>query len=93
METVTIQIGNSDNKLTQAKWAELIRDVRLVLGNHCGQIHFDGGSRFDSQWQNACFVAEIYEIDKKGLLESLSRWAILYNQDSIAVTFGTTEFI
>ena len=93
METVTIQIGNSDNKLGQKAWSKFIRETRAVVGKHCGQVHFDGGASFDSQWQNVCIVAEVQEIDKQPLCDALGDVRSKFFQDSTAVTFGQTKLV
>lgn len=93
METVTIQIGNSDDKLGQADWSSFIKSTREAVGKHCGQVHFDGGASFDSQWQNVCIVAEIQPIDKQKLQNELSLIRKAWKQHSIAVTFGETVMV
>jgi hypothetical protein len=93
METIIIQIGNSDNKLSQRDWANFISVIRSLVGRHCGQVHFDGGPRFDSIYQNFCVIAEIYTRDKENITKDLSTVRKAFNQDSIAVTFGETLFV
>lgn len=93
METVIIQIGNSDDKLSQADWASFIKSTREAIGRHCGQVHFDGGASFDSRWQNVCIVAEIQPIDKQNLQDDLQRVRKAWKQHAIAVTFGKTVMI
>jgi hypothetical protein len=93
VDTVVIQIGNSDDKLPQADWVKFIKDTRLAVGNHCGDVHFDGGASFDSRWQNACIVAEIQEIDKQKFQDALRKIRKAYKQYAIAVTFGQTVFV
>ena len=93
METVTIQIGNSDDKLSQKEWVNFINETRQCAGKHCGQIHFDGASKFDSVWQNVCIVAEIYEIDKENLMNELRTIRKKYRQYAIAVTLGQTAMV
>ncbi len=88
--TIAILIGNSDNKLSQHKWAEFIRDTRALVGKHCGEVHFDGGNSFDSKWQNMCIVAEIYDIDKPPFMNELYQLKVKYFQDSIAVICSET---
>lgn len=93
METVTIQIGNTDDKLPQDEWAKFIRETRGVVGKHCGQVHFDGGSSFDAPWQNVCIVAEVQDIDKTPLCDALGDVRSKFYQDSVAVTFGETKMV
>ena len=92
MTTVTIQIGNSDDKLTQSEWAKYVSEVDEVVrrGTH---VHFFGGSPNWYPWQNAAWVItadksvlnhislELYDIRKK------------YNQDTVAWTQGETAFV
>ena len=56
--TVTIQIGNSDDKLTQKQWANFVNEVRSLIVQ-TGETHFDGGSRNDARWQNFCWVVAV----------------------------------
>lgn len=93
MKTVTIQIGNSDDKLGQKSWSKFISEIRAIVGDHCGQVHFDGGSRFDSQWQNVCIVAEVQEIDQQKLCDKIRNVRSKFWQDAVAVTFGETAMI
>ena len=93
METVTIQIGNSDNKLTQKQWSDFIRETRRVVGRHCCHVHFDGAASFDSPWQNVCIVAEVQTIDKQPLCDALGEVRSKFYQDSAAVTFGQTKMV
>lgn len=93
METVTIQIGNSDNKLSQKSWSEFIGKTRSLVESYCQEIHFDGGSRHDAPWQNACFVA-IVDTDRKGsLCDLLEMLRMEFYQESVAVTFGQTQMV
>ena len=93
MKTITVQIGNTDNKLTQHEWAQLIFQVKNTLDIFANEIHFSGGSSYDAPWQNACFVAEVND-DKLPVIRAMfSTAAYLYKQDSIAMTTGDTEFI
>lgn len=92
-KTIVIQIGNSDNKLSQKEWANFIAETRLAVGSRCGNVHFDGGSGFDSKWQNMCIVADVYQSDIEGLAEDLSQLCVSFCQDSIAVTVGDTKFV
>lgn len=92
MKTVTIQIGNTDDKLSQLKWSEFIRSVDVFLS--IVKVHFRGFSSGNESWQNACWVFEVeYEDDYIAVKKNISRLAVQYKQDSIAWTEGETEFI
>lgn len=93
MKTVTIQIGNSDNKLSQKEWSSFVACVYDLLRLSAWEIHFAGTSNPTAPWQNACWVFDIDEEDFFGLKQELRSIAHQYNQDSIAWTVGETEFI
>lgn len=94
MKTICVQIGNSDDKLTQKEWSAFTLSVDAkITGRRC-KIHFSGSSGGRSPWQNYCIVfacdnllvvSEIKE-DMLGLKER-------FNQDLIAWLEGETEFI
>jgi hypothetical protein len=92
MSTLVIQIGNSDDKLSQYAWSEFIVDIRRALFANCQRIHFAGGSNPAERWQNYCFVAEHYG-DLAPLKDTLASIRKTYSQDSVALTIGETEFI
>ena len=92
MKTVTLQIGNSDDKLTQLEWATFIARVKDLLEETAGTVvHFFGCSYGIECWQNACWVFETENpiqicVEMKKLREK-------YKQDSVAWTEGGTAFI
>ena len=86
--TVTIAIGNSDNKLTQQEWSAYINLIRDVLPD---TVHFFGCSDGCLPWQNACWIVETYEPEQ--LKEELTNIRKIYRQDSIAIIQGDTQFI
>lgn len=93
METVTINIGNSDNKLIQQQWSDFVEKTREVVKKYCHEIHFDGGSKHDAPWQNACFVAVVEQQQKQSLCDDLGNVREEFFQNSTAVTFGQTLFV
>ena len=91
--TVTIQIGNTDNKLTQQEWSCYVEDLDTALNSIPGlNRHFFGGSINWAPWQNACWVIEtsLAPGDLESVLRSIRR---KYRQESVAVTYGETQFI
>lgn len=90
--TVTIQIGNSDDKLTQAEWHRfcglLQSTVQSIQGS---KVHFSNASDGHFVWQNYCIVAEMPSLDN--LESQLSHLAHMFGQDSIAMTIGETKMI
>jgi hypothetical protein len=92
--TAVIQVGNSDNKLTQQEWSEFVGDVQDLLRVGHYATHFAGTSPSAAPWQNACWVLEIVsDMQKDHLRTALGFFAKKYRQESIALTFGTTEFV
>lgn len=93
MTTVTIQIGNSDDKLTQAEWGRYVKDVERAINYHCPDVHFFGGSPNWFPWQNVAWVTNAPKDDLMRLLMRLREIREQYGQDSIAWTQGETVFI
>lgn len=93
MKTIVIQIGNSDNKLSQSEWATFAGAVRLAVSTHVNHIHFSGGSDWDAPWQNACFVCEVTPETIEMLKANLIQIRSSFQQDSIAFLTGEVEFI
>jgi hypothetical protein len=92
-KNLTILIGNSDDKLSQKKWAEFCEDVRDICEFRKNEMHFCGTSEGSMPWKNMCIVLTI-EYGNYGRLKfDLNELRNRYNQDSIAIIEGETEFI
>ena len=97
METVVLQIGNSDNKLTQEEWSHFCTDtdklIKSCLGEY-GKIHFSAPSVGWEGWQNACWIFSVSDdIMLMFVKMKISEIRRKYNQDSVAWAFTKTEFI
>jgi hypothetical protein len=92
MATTVIQIGNSDDKLTQAQWAHFFKRVDNAVRSRASQIHFSGTSHPAAAWQNAAWVFEIDETPSLCLYDEMRVFCEMFNQDSIAWTEGKTIF-
>src|SRR5690348_9382101 len=98
MITVYVSIGNSDDKLTQGRWADFVREVWHVLMNRSVKVHGAWFSAPDSPYQNACWCVEFlsgtsFDPNYKLAQGNLAKLAHVYGQDSIAWAVATTEFI
>lgn len=96
MITYIVQIGNSDDKLTQGVWVEFVNELNHLLAWELGvKINFFGYSPPNAPWQNCCAVFEAGEEvwHLSDIQERLSYMAAAFKQDSIAVTIGSTVFI
>ncbi len=93
MITIVIQIGNSDDKLSQGEWANYISNIHSKVKSLAKEIHFFGGSSFDTSWQNACLAFEINEALCPKLYSELKFIREFFEQDSIAIIQGETIFV
>lgn len=89
--TVTIQIGNSEDRLTQKEWSSFVRHTDHLIRADCKEIFFAGPSPSDAPWQNYCWVVEPYDPD--ALREDLTAIRMEFKQHSAAWTEGETRFI
>lgn len=93
MKTVCIQIGNSDDKLSQREWNKYVVSINDIVDEHCCERHFFGGSVFSAPWQNACWVVEVDGNNLQEFLLRLSATGTRFNQDSVAVMVSEVQFI
>jgi hypothetical protein len=91
--TGVIQVGNSDNKLTQQRWSEFVGAVQAELRLADVTLHFFGCSHGSEPWQNACWVFQFSPEIRGTLVSELERIGKRYDQDSIAWTTGKTELL
>lgn len=89
MLTLTVQIGNSDNKLTQQQWAwfqiQTAAAIEVFTQNNGGQIHFKGNSAPTEEWVNACFVFTVPDgVSTDALAAELTAIRDRNRQESIA---------
>jgi hypothetical protein len=95
MKTVTIQIGNSDDKLTQLEWSNFVDMVDKAIAMFKGVPHFAGGSSAEKSWQNYCFVFELDEdpLITKSFQRQLKDIRTRYRQNSVAWVEGKNLFV
>ncbi len=92
-ETVTIQIGNTDDKLTQSHWSAFVKKCDSLICRRARQVHFSGFSNPSEVWQNSAWVFEISGGESARLWDEMKQLAQEFNQDSIAWTEGKTLFV
>lgn len=93
MKYISIQIGNSDGKLSQIEWSEFVLEMQEAIDCHASQVHFFGGSINWAKWQNVCWVFEISESEIYGLKSRVRRIRDRYEQYSACWLEGKAEFI
>lgn len=95
--TVTIQIGNTDNKLTQAEWSDFVKLVadyiEAYVENRAADIHFFASSAGHAPWQNAAWIVAITDEHAPALREDIGTARRKFRQDSAAWTTGETSFV
>ncbi len=93
MKTVTIQIGNSDDKLAQGIWAGLVAATADAIVASGVEVHFHGAPPNWTAWQNVAWVVVGNEEQLLALKKEVGRLRRIYEQNSAAWTEGKTEFI
>lgn len=91
LKTITLQIGNSDDKLSQEEWSSFHAAINTVVSELALRIHFAGTAPAAAPRQNACWVFEIE--DSSGLRSRVTRIREDFRQRSAAWTEGETDFI
>lgn len=92
-KTIAIQIGNSDDKLTQKEWSEFVFCVDRFIQHQTKAVHFSGTSYPSAPWQNAAWIF-IADSDHISYIQmELTSIRQRFNQDSIAWSECKTEFI
>lgn len=87
---ILIQIGNSDDKLSQTQWSSFCHSL-LDLCESYGDVHFSGGSDPTAPWQNYAVMVESHRPGTLKMEIGLLRYR--WGQDSIAWLDGQTQFI
>lgn len=93
MKTITLQIGNSDDKLSQLQWSDFFATIDREVTNAAKQVHFAGTSPCSSPWQNACWVFTVEPLAALELKIWVTAHRSRFRQDSVAWIEGETEFI
>ena len=92
--TVYVSIGNSDDKLTQARWSEFHGKVNEAVRDRARSVFGDWASIPTDPWQNSCIAFGIDYDDVPFLKSELRELAATVGQDSIAwAEARLTEFV
>ena len=89
---VTIQIGNSDDKLPQTRWLAYVNAMRSQIVERA-ETHFAGGSNNEARWQNFCWVVACPVDSLESLKVAVECTRRNFGQDSAAFTTGETIFV
>lgn len=92
--TVAIMIGNSDDKLGQAEWAQFCMEVSVMVQEKSDQLYFSGGSDSRAPFQNSCVVfLPKEEVTVDEIEDEMDRLRKHYKQDSVAMLVGTSYLV
>lgn len=93
-KTICIQVGNTDNKLTQQRWSIFVERLKMLLtDDYKATLHFSGGSPTEEMWQNYCVVASLDAFIIHSFYSDLIELRKEYEQDSVAILEGDAQFI
>lgn len=95
MKTITLLIGNSDDKLSQKDWSAFFHEIDGFLREEgAEEIHFSASSAGASPWQNACWVFTVQnDQDAANVLGEITWIRTKWRQESAAVMVGETMFV
>jgi len=88
--TYYVTIGNSDDKLTQQRWARYCHTVVDLCEEYADEIHVVGFTTTDSQWQTMIVACVLADEEAAQLKDALLLVRAEFDQDSIAFA-KTTE--
>jgi len=91
MKTICVQIGNSDDKLSQSEWSTFVQHVDSAIRRFAVEVYFFGGAANWMPWQNVAWVFSCE--DTQALKDVLYIERVGFKQDSIAWLEGETQFI
>lgn len=92
-DAIYVSIGNSDDKLSQKRWFEFVRNVDSVVRLRSLEVHGAWFSNPVSPYQNACWCFEIWPSEARILKTELAMLAHDFGQDSITWAPAKVEFI
>ena len=96
--TMTILIGNSDNKLSQQDWSDFVTELKILCRTLVpteNEIYFMGGSNSEEDIQNYAIVLSTKNIifNLNSFYKDLRELRLKYLQESVAVIEGKSKFI
>lgn len=92
-KSIYVVIGNSDDKLSQERWAIFIKDIDVAVQGMAKHVHGVFFAAPNSPFQNACWSIIIDETDVEYVQRRLSHLASKYSQQSIVWADAETTFL
>lgn len=90
---IYLAIGNSDDKLSQARWAQYMRDIHLLISLNSTHIFGEWFSAPQSEYQNACYSFSLPKKDVDEFKKQVTQTRKYFSQDSVAWTEKGPEFL
>lgn len=84
LRTIYVSIGNSDDKLGQAQWAEFARLVFGAVRRVARQVFGEWYSAPNAAYQNACIAFSLHASEVLGLQADLTMLRSQHEQDALA---------
>jgi hypothetical protein len=91
--TTYISIGNSDDRLTQHRWAWFWRRTDDAIRGAAEHVYGAFVSEPTQPYQNACWSVSVFSEDRDDLRSTLRAIAADFGQDSIAWCEADTELL
>jgi hypothetical protein len=93
MTTVSLQIGNGDDKLSQTQWHELVVEMKVLVERYSTKLHFFGAPENWHAQQNVAFIFDVEDATISAMQAEVTTLRVRFNQESAAWTEGRTSFI
>jgi len=93
MKTVTLQIGNGDDKLSQTQWHQFVTEMKTLIERDCTRLHFFGAPENWCAQQNVAFIFDLEDAAVGAMKTGVTQLRARFHQESAAWTEGTTAFI
>jgi hypothetical protein len=91
--TVTVQLGNTDNRLKQSEWHAFVVAAQDVIERSADSIHFFGAPANWAKIQNVAWIFALDSAREPKLKSALEEIRKSFKQEAVAWTSGTTVFI
>ena len=91
--TVSLQIGNGDDKLSQSQWHDFVVQMKELVESHCTKLHFFGAPENWCGRQNVAFIFDVNNDRIDQLQADVSQLRKRFKQESAAWTEGETRFL
>jgi hypothetical protein len=91
--TLSVLVGNSDNRLTQMEWSSYAGKVNDLVRACTYHTFFNGAPYTASLFQNHCWVFSIHKDDYDKFEGEVREVALHYEQESVAIVKGKTHIL